>query len=87
MSVVGTAVGHFALGDVAGNVGQPASESVEDGLVDLLLSVADRFVRVLALLLDGQIIVSDSDGRTVQQAPSLQPMERAEGHLVGPRRW
>ena len=76
--------GHALVGpvvaEVAGDVGQPRGEAVEDLVVDRLAAVLDALAGVLAQILDRPVVDRHAHDRAVQQAALLQPVQRVEGH-------
>ena len=79
--------GHALVGvvvaEVAGHVGQPRGEAIEDLVVDRLAAVLDALARVLAQMVDGPVVARHPDDRAVQQAAALQPVQRVERHDLG----
>ena len=71
------------LGDVPWQVRQPVGEPAEHGVVDLLAGVLDVLARHVAQLVDGDLVGGHADDRTLQGVASFQPVQSAEGHLLG----
>ena len=80
---LGDALVGAVVAEVAGQVGQPRREAVEDLVVDRLAAVLDALARVLAQVVDGPVVDRHADDRAVQQAAALQPVERVERHHLG----
>ena len=69
--------------EVALVVGEPCGKPVEHGLVDGLSGRLDAVVGVLAEAVDAPVVGGDADDRAVQQAPSLEAVERVQRHHPG----
>ena len=70
----------FGLAEVALHVGESRGEALEDLIVDRLAGPLDRRARAIDELLDGPVIDRNADDRAVDQAPPLEPVQRAERH-------
>ena len=79
--------GEFAVqrvvGDVTGQVGDPAGEPAENRLVEFLAGTQDRLAGMIHQLLGGDLVAGHPDDRAVEQLAALQAVQRAEGHLSG----
>ena len=67
------------VGEIAGHVGEPLGEALEDLLVHVSTGL-DRLPRALAQVVDRPVVDRHADDRAVQQAAALQLVQRPEGH-------
>ena len=70
------------VGEVAADVAEPAREPSEHLLVEVLAARDDRFARVVAQVIDAPVLGRHPDHRAFQQSAALEPVERAERHLL-----
>ena len=71
------------VAEVPGHVGHPRRQAVEDRVVDLLTGALDGRAGMLAELVVAPVLDRDAQDRAVQQASSLQPVQRPERHDLG----
>jgi hypothetical protein len=71
------------VGEVAGEVGEPVGQALEDLLVELFAGTHDRVAGTLLQLVERPVVDRDPEDRAVEQAALLEPVERAEGHHLG----
>ena len=69
--------------EVAGHIGEPCGQPIEDLLVQRLPRALDRVTSALAEIVHGPVVDRHPDDGTVEQAAALQPVQRAECHHLG----
>ena len=77
---LGDALVRGRIGEIAGDVGEPVGEALEDLRVELLAGTFDRVPCALLQLVDRPVVHGHAHDRTVDQASPLEPVERHERH-------
>jgi hypothetical protein len=68
------------VAEIARDVGEALSQTVEDLLVERLAGACDRLARAILELIDGPVVDRDAHDRAVEQAALLEPVQRVERH-------
>ncbi len=74
------AVVRRSVAEVSLHVREPGSQTVEHRGVERLARSLDRLARALAQLVDVPVVDGDADDRAIEQAATLEPVQRPERH-------